>query len=85
MRPLLEKLAAGSALLGGLILLAIVAVTAANAGAFALDRVARLLGGTVSGLPGYEDFVRLAVSAAALMLAWSGMSMITNASVSPKA
>ena len=67
MRPLLEKRAAGSARLGGLILLAIVAVTAANAGAFALDRVARLLGGTVSGLPGYEDFVRLAVGAAALL------------------
>ncbi len=56
------------ALLGGAILLAIVLVTVANAGAFALDRLVRPLGGAVGGLPGYEDFVRLAVSAAALML-----------------
>ena len=67
MRVLLERLATGWALLGGMILLAIVLVTVANAGAFGLDRLARLFGGTVSGLPGYEDFVRLAVSAAALM------------------
>lgn len=68
MRSLLERIAAGWALLGGLILIAIVLVTAANAGAFALDRVARLFGSAVGGLPGYEDFVRLAISAAALML-----------------
>lgn len=68
MRPHLEKIATWWALLGGLILLAIVLVTACNAGAFALDRVARLFGGTVTALPGYEDFVRLAISAAALML-----------------
>ena len=42
-------------------------VTAANTGAFALDRLARLGGGSVSGLPGYEDFVRLALGGAALM------------------
>lgn len=68
MRPLLERIATWWALLGGLILLAIVLVTATNAGAFALDRMARLFGGTVTALPGYEDFVRLAISAAALML-----------------
>jgi TRAP-type C4-dicarboxylate transport system permease small subunit len=55
------------AVAGGLVLLAIVLVTTANAGAFALDRLARLWGGTVAGLPGYEDFVRLAISGAALM------------------
>jgi TRAP-type C4-dicarboxylate transport system permease small subunit len=55
------------AVAGGLVLLAIVLVTAANAGAFALDRLARLWDGTVAGLPGYEDFVRLAISGAALM------------------
>ena len=49
-------------------LLAIVLVTTANAGAFALDRVARLFGGTLPALPGYEDFVRMAISVAALML-----------------
>lgn len=68
MRALLERLAAGWALLGGILLLAIVLVTVTNAGAFTLDRLARLAGGTVSGLPGYEDFVRLAISAAVLML-----------------
>ncbi len=68
MRALVEKLAVALALIGGLVLMAIVLVTTANAGAFTLDRLARVFGGTVSGLPGYEDFVRLAVSAAALML-----------------
>jgi TRAP-type C4-dicarboxylate transport system permease small subunit len=52
---------------GGLFILAIVFVTTANVGLFALDRVVRPFGGTVSGLPGYEDFVSLAVSCAALM------------------
>ncbi len=43
-------------------------MTVTNAGAFLADRIARAFGGTVAGLPGYEDFVRLAVSSAALML-----------------
>ena len=55
------------AIAGGLLLVAIVLVTSANAGAFAADRAARLWGGTVSGLPGYEDFVRLVIGCAALM------------------
>ncbi|MEO0823066.1 MAG: TRAP transporter small permease [Pseudomonadota bacterium] len=56
------------ALLGGALLGAIVLVTTANIAAFAADRAAGLWGGAVPALPGYEDFVRLAVSAAALML-----------------
>lgn len=68
MRALLEKAATWSALMGGAILLAIVLVTTVNVGAFGLDRIARLFGATVTALPGYEDFVRLAISAAALML-----------------
>ena len=64
MRAALYKLAGFWAILGGLVLLSIVGVTITNVGAFALDRIARLSGGTVSGLPGYEDFVRLAVAAA---------------------
>ncbi|MEM0923905.1 MAG: TRAP transporter small permease subunit [Pseudomonadota bacterium] len=56
------------ALLAGVILLAIVAVTTINVAAFSADRVARNWGGSVGALPGYEDFVRLAVSAAVLML-----------------
>jgi len=55
------------ALLGGVILFAIVLVTTTNAGAFILDRVAGTFGAHVSALPGYEDFVRLAISGAALM------------------
>ena len=63
----IRRLAEWWAVGGGLVLLAIVLVTTANAGAFAADRLARVWGGTVAGLPGYEDFVRLAISGAALM------------------
>ncbi len=55
------------ALLGGLLVLAITAVTSLNVCAFIADRVAAAWGADVAGLPGYEDFVRLAVSSAALM------------------
>ncbi len=68
MRAALERLAAGWAILGGLVLLSIVVVTAANVGLFALDRLAGFWGESVSALPGYEDFVRLAVAAALPML-----------------
>lgn len=63
----LEQLISIWALLGGVLLMAIVLVTTLNVGAFSLDRAARLMGTSVSGLPGYEDFVRLAISAVALM------------------
>ncbi len=55
------------ALLAAFLLLAIVLVTSTNVAAFSLDRLARIWGGTVSGLPGYEDFVTLTISAVALM------------------
>ena len=42
-------------------------MTTFNVGAFTLDRIAALFGTDVAGLPGYEDFVRLAISAAGLM------------------
>lgn len=67
MRAVLSRVVVWWALLGGVLLLAIVLVTVTNVAAFGLDRLARLAGGTVSGLPGYEDFVRLAISCAALM------------------
>ncbi len=54
-------------MLGGVVILAIVFVTSLNVAAFALDKFARLFGAHVGALPGYEDFVRLAISAAALM------------------
>ncbi len=68
MNSLITSLARIWAILGGVILLTIVAVTVVNVGAFALDRFARLAGGTVSALPGYEDYVRLAAGAAIPML-----------------
>ncbi|MFZ1342322.1 TRAP transporter small permease [Thiothrix eikelboomii] len=67
MRSFLYRLADYFALGGGLIIMAIVLVTTTNVTAFALNRIASLLGGQVAGLSGYEDFVRLAMSAAALM------------------
>lgn len=67
----LTRIAAGWAVLGGLIVTAIVAVTVVNVGAFAAHRVAVTFGGSVGGLPGYEDFVRLAIACAAPMfLPW---------------
>lgn len=68
MREKIARVAEYWALAAGVILLAIVAVTTTNVGAFTLDRIARMWGANVSGLPGYEDFVELAVSCAALML-----------------
>lgn len=54
------------AVIGGIGLLLIVAVTSINAVLFIFDRIAGLTGGDVRGLPGYEDFVMLCVSGAAL-------------------
>lgn len=62
-----ERLVAAWALAGGALVIAIMVVTSVNVGAFGLDKIARGFGATVSGLPGYEDFVRLAISCAALM------------------
>lgn len=55
------------AVLGGVILLLIVAVTTTNTAAFILDRIAGAFGANIAGLPGYEDFVQLAISGVALM------------------
>ncbi|MEM6902357.1 MAG: TRAP transporter small permease, partial [Pseudomonadota bacterium] len=64
----LDRLIAGWALAGGLTLLVIVLITAVNAGGFIADRVAGLAGGSVSGLPGYEDAVTVLVGMAVLAL-----------------
>lgn len=66
-RSWIEAAATAWAILGGLVVMAIVAVTTTNIVLFGLDRIARSFGGVVEGLPGYEDFVALAVGAAALM------------------
>ena len=68
MRQGLERAVLWWAIAGGVGLLLIVGATAFNVGAFLLDRIARGFGGEVTAFPGYEDFVRLVVSAAALML-----------------
>jgi TRAP-type C4-dicarboxylate transport system permease small subunit len=68
LRKTLERVVLWWALAGGVLLLLIVGATAFNVGAFAADMVARKFGGSVTAFPGYEDFVRLFVSAAVLML-----------------
>jgi TRAP-type C4-dicarboxylate transport system permease small subunit len=67
MRNLALKLSQGWALAGGVLLLAIMLVTSINIAGFGLDRLARHFDASVPGLPGYEDFVSLAISSAALM------------------
>ena len=56
------------ALLGGALLLLIVLATAINAVGFTGNAVARIWGGSVSGLPGYEDGVTMLVGVAALAM-----------------
>jgi TRAP-type C4-dicarboxylate transport system permease small subunit len=68
LRRVVERVVLWWALLGGIGLLLIVAATAFNIGAFAADMVARRFDASVTAFPGYEDFVRLTVSAAVPML-----------------
>lgn len=65
---ILIRLITGWALLGGALLLLIVAVTAVNAAGFTANTIARVWGGTVSGLPGYEDAVTMIVGVAAMLM-----------------
>lgn len=67
MQRIALRLAESWAIVGGVLLIAIMLVTSVNIAGFGLDRLARHYGGSVSGLPGYEDFVSLAISCAALM------------------
>ncbi|MCI4661094.1 MAG: TRAP transporter small permease [Neomegalonema sp.] len=67
MGKVLGRLAELFALIGGAVMLAIVLVTTTNTGAFLADRIARGFGGSVSALPGYEDFVRVSISCVALL------------------
>ncbi len=67
MESFLRKICLGWINLAAILLMAVVLVTVYNIGAFGLDRIARSFGGHVGGLPGYEDFVRLAMSCIALM------------------
>ena len=67
MRLYLRQAAMIWAILGGIVVFTIVLVTTTNVGAFAIDRIARHFDTTFPALPGYEDFVRLSISCAALM------------------
>ncbi len=67
MEALIKKACLWWVYLSGVLLLVIVLVTVINISAFGLDRIARLFDMNVSGLSGYEDFVRLTISCIALM------------------
>lgn len=56
------------ALFGGMLLLLIVLATAVNAAGFTANAIVRSWGGTVSGLPGYEDAVTMLVGVAGLAM-----------------
>ena len=64
---LTNRLAELWALLGGALVFSIMIATTINVAGFGLDRAARTFGWSVPGLPGYEDFVTLAIASAALM------------------
>jgi TRAP-type C4-dicarboxylate transport system permease small subunit len=68
MKRLLYQSASGLAVLGGVLALLIAVVTIVNVGGFAIDKVARLFGSHFPAILGYEDFVGLTVSSAALMM-----------------
>ena len=68
LRAILVKVINGWALFGGALLLIIVAVTALNAAGFSANIIARLWGGTVPGLSGYEDAVQMLFGVAALAM-----------------
>jgi len=67
-KAILEKIITGWALLGGALLLLIVGVTAVNAAGFTGNTIAKVWGGYVPGLPGYEDAVQMLVGVAALAM-----------------
>lgn len=56
------------ALSGGALLLLIVVATAINAAGFSANVLARMWGGSVAGLAGYEDGVQMLVGVAALAM-----------------
>lgn len=63
----IERAAAYWALAGALGLLATMAATSYNAAAFTVDRVGQAFGTRIAALPGYEDFVALAIGCAVMM------------------
>lgn len=67
METLLHRICLWWVYLSGILLLLIVCTTVINISAFGLDKIARIYGHNIGGLPGYEDFVRLLIGCVALM------------------
>jgi TRAP-type C4-dicarboxylate transport system permease small subunit len=67
MKNVLYKAASWLAVAGGALALLIAIVTIVNVTAFGLDKLARLFNANVPAIIGYEDFVSMIVSSAALM------------------
>ena len=67
MVPMIHRIVTFWALLGGVLLLAIMAITSLNIGAYIADYIAEIWGGNVYGTTGYEDFVTLAIAGAGMM------------------
>lgn len=67
MKNVLYKAASWLAVAGGMLALLISIVTIVNVTAFGLDKIARLFDANVPAIIGYEDFVSMIVSSAALM------------------
>jgi len=67
-RESIERVTLVWTVLGGGLLLLIVLVTALNVGAYALDAIAGIWGGSVPALLGYEDLITYTVGVAVLML-----------------
>ena len=65
---MLDRVAAGWALAGGLVLFAVVAVTMVNIAGIAADRVAGLFGGTAPRLAGFEELAGLLTGVGVVML-----------------
>ncbi|MEM7240917.1 MAG: TRAP transporter small permease [Pseudomonadota bacterium] len=64
---MIHRIAAFWALLGGGVLIAIMAITSLNIAAYVADYIAETWGGNVYGTTGYEDFVALAIACAGMM------------------
>ena len=67
LHPTLLRIVHAYTLISGVILLLITLITSLNAMAFGAHKIAQMYGSSFPALSGYEDFVRLAISAAALM------------------
>lgn len=68
MRTTISSVISAWALMGGVLLLLIVLATAINAVGFSANMIARVWGGNVPGLSGYEDGVTMLIGVAALAM-----------------